>query len=62
MEIYNVENFIKNFPINTVLTIDEFKFVADNTDSLDSTRIKRSLSPFETKENNLQELEELLTK
>ncbi len=47
---------------NTVLTIDEFKFIADNTDSLDSTRIKRSLSPFETKENSLAELEELLTK
>jgi hypothetical protein len=47
---------------NTVLTIEDFKFMADNSATYDSTRIKRSLSPFESKENSLAELEELLTK
>ena len=32
---------------NTVLTIEDFKFKADNMESFDSTRIRRSLSPYE---------------
>lgn len=47
---------------NTVLTIEDFQFKADNMETFDSTRIKRSLSPYESKENNLAELEEALTK
>ena len=47
---------------NTVLTLEDFKFKADNNEVFDSTRIKRSLSPFETKDNSLAELEEILTK
>ena len=47
---------------NTVVTIEQFKFIADNTAEYDSTRIKRSLSPYESKENSLVELEEDLSK
>lgn len=47
---------------NTVVTIEQFKFMADNTAEYDSTRIKRSLSPYESKENSLEELEQALTK
>jgi hypothetical protein len=47
---------------NTVVTIEQFKFMADNTAEYDSTRIKRSLSPYESKENSLAELEEALSK
>jgi hypothetical protein len=47
---------------NTVLTIEDFKFKADNTDSFDSTRIKRSLNPYESNENSLAELELTLTR
>jgi hypothetical protein len=47
---------------NTVLSIEDFKFRADNTDTFDSTRIKRSLSPYESKQNSLAELEETITK
>ena len=46
---------------NTVLSIEDFKFRADNTDTFDSTRIKRSLSPYESKQNSLAELEETIT-
>ncbi len=47
---------------NTVVTIEDFKFIADNTNQFDSTRIKRSLSPYESKLNSLAELEEALSK
>ena len=47
---------------NTVIEVDEFKFRADNTESFDSTRIKRSLSPYESKQNSLAEFEETITK
>ena len=47
---------------NTVLTIEDFKFVADNEDQFSSTRIKRSLNPYESKENSLAELEEAFSK
>ena len=47
---------------NTVVTIEDFKFKADNHAAYDSTRIKRSLSPYESKENSLAELEVDLTK
>jgi len=46
---------------NTVITIEDFKFKADNTDIYNSTRIKRSLNPYESNENSLQELEHALT-
>jgi hypothetical protein len=47
---------------NTVVEVDEFKFRADNSDEYDSTRIKRSLSPYESKENSMAELESALNK
>jgi hypothetical protein len=45
---------------NTVLTIEDFRFVADNSNPYDSTRIRRSLSPYESKGNSLKDLEETL--
>ena len=47
---------------NTVVEVNEFKFRADNLDEYDSTRIKRSLSPYESKQNDLGELETDLAK
>ena len=47
---------------NTVVTIEDFKFIADNEDAFSSTRIKRSLSPYESKQNDLGELESDLAK
>jgi len=47
---------------NTVVEVSEFKFRADNLNEYDSTRIKRSLSPYESKENSMAELEEDLAK
>lgn len=46
---------------NTVLGLEDFKFVADNSDPYSSTRIKRSLNPYESDENSLDELEYALT-
>ena len=45
---------------NNVLTIDDHKFVADNDNLYDSTRIHASLSPYESKHNSMAELEEAL--
>ena len=45
---------------NNVLTIDDHKFTADNSNTYDSTRIHASLSPYESKENSMAELEEVL--
>jgi hypothetical protein len=47
---------------NTVIEIEDYKFKADNSSSFDSTKVKRSVSPLETKENSLAELEIILTK
>jgi hypothetical protein len=47
---------------NTVVTIENFKFIADNANDFDSTRVRRSINPIETKENSLAELEIALTK
>ena len=47
---------------NTVVTVEEFKFIANNTNEFDSTRVRRSLNPIETKENSMEELEIALTK
>jgi len=44
---------------STVLTIEDFKFKADNSNEYDSTRIARSLSPFETESNSIAELESI---
>jgi len=45
---------------NTVVALNNFRFVADNADETNSTRIRRSLSPYESSENSLAELEETL--
>ena len=47
---------------NTVITIEDYKFIADNSNEFDSTRVRRSINPIETKVNCLNELEEVLTK
>jgi len=47
---------------NTVLTLEDFKFIADNKNEFDSTRVRRSINPIQTKENSLAELEEALSK
>lgn len=46
---------------NTVLSISNFQFTADNTDEFTSTRIKRSLNPLQTEDNNMDTLEYILT-
>ena len=45
---------------NSVLTIDNHKFIADNDNEYDSTRINEKLNPLETKDNSIQELEQLI--
>jgi len=45
---------------STVITIEDHKFIADNSNEYDSTRIHRDLSPMETDENSLVELENIL--
>jgi len=45
---------------NTVLTIIDHKFVADNDDSYNPTKIHKSLNPYESEENSMAELEETL--
>ena len=47
---------------NTVITIEEFKFVADNLNEWDSTRVRRSINPISTQENSMEQLEIALTK
>jgi len=46
---------------NTVVEIQDHKFIADNEDNWSSTRIHGSLSPYESEENSLPELEDALT-
>jgi len=46
---------------NTVLTVGDHKFIADNDNEYDSTRIHKDLSPYESELNSLAELEEALT-
>ena len=46
---------------NTVISLDQFQFVADNSDEFTSTRIKRSLNPLRTDDNNMDVLEHILT-
>jgi len=46
---------------NTVLSLQDFRFVADNSDEFTSTRIKRTLNPLETEDNSMATLEEILT-
>lgn len=50
-----------NTVIEAVVEGGEFKFVADNSDEFTSTRVRRAISPIETKQNSLTELEEVLT-
>ena len=45
---------------NSVLTINDHKFIADNDNEWDSTRINEKLNPLETKDNSIQELEQLI--
>lgn len=45
---------------NSVLTIENHKFIADNDNEYDSTRINEKLNPLETKDNSIQELEQLI--
>lgn len=45
---------------NTVLTIDDHKFIADNDNEYDSTRINEKLNPLETEDNSIGELEQLV--
>jgi len=47
---------------NTVLTLEDHKFIADNEDMYSPTKIHKSLSPYESDGNSLHELEEVLTK
>ena len=46
---------------NTVLTLDDHKFIADNDNAYDSTRVHKALSPYESEANSLAELESTLT-
>ena len=46
---------------NTVLSLEDFCFVADNSDAFTSTRVKRSLNPLRTEDNDMNKLEEILT-
>lgn len=46
---------------NSVISIDNFQFIADNSDEFTSTRIKRSLNPLQTDDNNMDVLEHILT-
>jgi hypothetical protein len=57
----NVHYRLVESHFNTVITLKDFKFVADNLNSSDSTKIRRDLSPFSTKVNSLDELEKALT-
>ena len=45
---------------NSVITIDDHKFVADNNEEYDSTRINELLNPLETEDNSIAELEQLI--
>jgi len=46
---------------NTVLSIENFQFIADTTDVFSSTRIKRSMNPYQSEENSLKEFELAIT-
>jgi len=46
---------------NTVVSLEDFAFTADNSDPFSSTRIKRSLNPLHTENNDMGKLEEILT-
>ncbi len=46
--------------MSSVVMAEDFKFLADNADVYNSTRVPRSLSPMETNENSMVELETLL--
>ena len=50
-----------NTVIEATVENGEFRFIADNSDEFTSTRVRRALSPIETSENSLEELELLLT-
>lgn len=50
-----------NTVVEAVVEGGEFKFVADNSDEFTSTRVARSISPIETEQNSLDELEHVLT-
>ena len=45
---------------NSVLTVSDHKLIADNDNEWDSTRINEKLNPLETKDNSIQELEQLI--
>jgi hypothetical protein len=45
---------------NSVLTLDDHKFIADNENEWDSTRIHEKLNPLETTDNSIQELEQII--
>ena len=50
-----------NTVVESVVEAGEFKFIADNSDEYTSTRVRRALSPIETKQNSFAELEAILT-
>jgi len=45
---------------NSVITIDDHKFIADNGNEYDSTRINEKLNPLSTDDNSIKELEQLI--
>ena len=45
---------------NSVLTIDDHKFLADNDNEYDSTRINEKLNPLEIDDNSISKLEALI--
>lgn len=47
---------------NTVISVENHAFIADNDDTYSPTRIHKSLSPYASNENSLSELEEDLSK
>ena len=52
---------IVNTVIEATMEDGKFFFKADNTDEYDTTRIRRDLSPYTSKENSLAEFEDFIT-
>ncbi|MEA3370855.1 MAG: AAA family ATPase [Campylobacterota bacterium] len=48
--------------VNTVISIEDFKLIADNSDDCSSTRIRRDMSPYESSTNSLAVFEDDLLK
>jgi len=54
--VFPIGSYEGNF--NTCLTMEDHKFIADNDNSYDPTRIAASLSPYESETNSLAIVEE----